>query len=146
MKILKPVLFFVLSVITTFLLASIVGTQVILAEVKSFGLDVSFADRISATFHDIVGLSSSLSILIAGAFLVAFVVAALCIRFIGGKRTNWYLAAGFTSLPSTLILIKTLMGGTLFAAARTGFGMLLFALCGLAGAWVFARLTQNRDV
>lgn len=146
MKKLKHILFFILSVMTTFLLASITGTQIILADIKSFGLDVSFSERVSATLHDIIGLSPSLSLLIGAAFLVAFVVAALCYRFLGGKRTYWYLAAGFTSIPATLLLIKTLMGGTLFAAARSGFGMLLIAICGLAGGWVFTRLTETRDV
>jgi len=145
MKKVKTGLIYILSVLCTFLLASIVGTQIVLADILSFGIEVSLSDRISATFHDIVGLAPTLSILIGAAFLVAFVVAALCTRFLGGKRMYWYLAAGFTSLPATLMLIKSMMGGTLFAAARTGFGMLLIALCGLAGAWVFVRLTQKRD-
>jgi len=144
MKKAKTGLVYILSVICTFLLASIVGTQIVLADILSFGIDVPLSERVSATFHDIVGLAPTLSILIAAALLVAFVVAALCIRFLGGKRMYWYLAAGFTSLPATLMLIKSLMGVTLFAAARTGFGMLLIALCGLAGGWVFARLTQKR--
>jgi ABC-type multidrug transport system permease subunit len=131
---------------TSFLLASIAGTQIILADIKSFGLGVSFSDRVSATLHDIIGLGPSLSIMIGAAFLVAFIVAALCYRFLGGKRTYWYLAAGFTSIPATLLLIKTLMGGTLFAAARGGLGMLLIAICGLAGGWVFARLTEKRGL
>ena len=144
MKKIKPILIFIFSVIVTFLMASILGTQIILADILSFGLDVTFSDRVSATIHDIVGLSQTLSILIAAALLVAFTVSALCTRFLGGNRKYWYLAAGFTSLPATLMIIKALMGGTLFAAARGGFGMLLFALCGLVGGWVFARLTQKR--
>jgi len=146
MKIIRIMLCFIISVVTSVLLASVVGTQLVLADVLSFGLDVSLSDRLSATFHDIIGLAPTLSILIAAAFLVAFLVAALCQRLLGGNRTYWYLAAGFTSLPATLMLIKLLMGGTLFAAARTGSGMLMIALCGLAGGWVFARLTQRRDI
>ena len=146
MKKTKLVLVFILSVLITFLLASIVGTQIILADIMSFGLDVSYPDRVSATIHDIIGLSPTLSILTGAAFLVAFLVAALCSRFLGGNRTYWYMAAGFTSIPVTLILVKALMGGTLFAAARGGFGMLLIAVCGLVGGWIFARLTQSEDI
>lgn len=142
----KVILVFVFSVICTFLLASIAGTQVVLADVSSFGLHVSFSDRVSATFHDIIGLSPTLSILITAALLVAFVAAAVCCRILGGNRTYWYLAAGLTSLPAALMLIKALTGGTLFAAARSGFGMLLIAFCGLAGGWVFARLSQKKDI
>ena len=146
MKIIKVLLVFIFSVLITFLLASIIGTQIVLADILSFGLDVSLSDRISATLHDILGLAPTLSILISAAFLVAFVVAALCKRLLGGNRAYWYLAAGFTSLPATLVLIKLIMGGTLFAATRTGFGMLLIAVCGLVGGGLFARLTKMRDV
>lgn len=139
----KQIIFgFLSAVLVTFLLASITGTQVVLAEILGFGLDVSLADRLSATFHDIVGLAPVLIILTGSAFLVAFPVAALCARFLDRSRTYWYLAAGFSSLPVTLILIKWFMGVTLFAAARTLSGMLLFALCGLVGGWLFARVTK----
>lgn len=146
MKIIKSMLYFMLAVAASYLSASIIGTQLVLADILSFGLDVSLSDRVSATIHDIVGLAGTLSILITAAYLVAFAVAALCIRFLGGNRTYWYLAAGFTSLPVALMLIKSLMGGTLFAAARTDFGMFVIAFCGLLGGWVFARLTQKRGV
>jgi hypothetical protein len=54
------------------------------------------------------------------------------------------MAAGLISLPASLMLIKSLLGGTPYAAARTDFGMVLIALCGLFGGWLFARLTQKR--
>lgn len=145
MKKIKTVMAFLLAVVMTFLLASIVGTQIVLSDIRSFGLIVSLPDRFSATLHDIIGLAPALSILVSAAFLVSFIIATLCTRFLGGKRTYWYLAAGFTCLPAALMLIKSTMGGTLFAAARTGSGMLLIALCGLLGGWVFARWSQKRD-
>ncbi|MBE9548191.1 MAG: hypothetical protein IMF09_02205 [Proteobacteria bacterium] len=146
MKFIPPFMHFMFAVLTTYLLASMVGTQLVLADILSFGLRVSLRDRLLATVHDLVGLMPALFLLITGAFLVAFVVAALCRRFLGGKQDWWYLAAGFTSLPAALMLIKYFMGATLFAAARTSFGMLLIALCGLAGGWVYTRLSQNRGV
>lgn len=146
MKKIRPVLIFIFSVIITTLLASVAGTQIVLSDVTSFGLEVSYSDRVSATIHDIVGLGPILSILITAAFLAAFLVAALCGKFLGGNRTYWYLVAGFTSIPATLTLIKELMGGTLFAAARSGSGMFLIALCGLAGSYLFTRLTRKKGV
>lgn len=143
MKRLKLALAFVASVIIGLLLASITGTQLVLADIRGFGLDVSLADRVSATAHDIVGLAPVLSILISTTFLIAFLIAAGCTRYLRGNRTYWYLAAGFMSLPASLYLIKMIMGATLFAAARSGTGMLLFALCGLIGGAVFAGLTQR---
>ncbi len=146
MKKTRIIIIFVVAVLTTYLLASIIGTQIVLTDILNFGLEVSLSDRVSATIHDIVGLAPVLSALISAALLVGFIVAIICKRFLGGNLTYWYLAAGFTSLPATIMLIKSVMGVTLFAAARTGWGMLLIALCGLVGGWLFARLTQKRDV
>ena len=136
-------LYFIATVLATFLLASIVGTQLVLADILGFGLVVSSADRVSATIHDIAGLATMLPILISVTFLLAFIIAESGRRIMSGKHTYWYMAAGLTSLPAALTLIKTLMGGTVFAAARTGFGMLLIALCGLIGGWLFARLVNR---
>jgi len=135
-------LYFFVAVLATFLLASIVGTQLVLADIQSFGLVVSLSDRVSATTHDIAGLATMLPILISVTFLLAFIIAESGRRITSGKRIYWYTAAGLTSLPASLTLIKTLMGGTVFAAARTGSGMLLIALCGLFGGWLFARLVN----
>ena len=143
MKLMKTMLYFIVAVLATFLLVSIVGTQLVLADILGFGLVVSSADRVAATIHDIAGLATMLPILISVTFLLAFIIAESGRRIMSGKRTYWYMAAGLTSLPAALTLIKTLMGGTVFAAARTGFGMLLIALCGLIGGWLFARLVNR---
>ena len=143
MKVIRTMLYFIVAVLATFLLASMVGTQLVLADIWSFGLVVSLSDRVSATIHDIAGLATMLPLLISVTFLLAFIIAESGRRILTGKRTYWYMAAGLTSLPAALTLIKTLMGGTVFAAARTGSGMLLFALCGLIGGWLFARLVNR---
>ena len=145
MKMIKTVPAFIITVLITFLLMSVAGTQIVLADILSFGLDVPLSDRVSATLHDIVGLAPALSVLVAVAFLLAFLVAALGKRILGGNRTYWYLVAGFTSLPIMLILIRSIMGGALFAAAQTGFGLFIMALCGLPGGYLFARLTIRSD-
>ena len=139
----KLALFFFSAVLLTLLLTSVAGTQLVLADIVSFGVEVPWSTRVTATGHDLIGLAPVMSVLISAAFLVAFGVAALCNRFTGSNRTGWYVAAGFTAVPVTLLLIKLAMGVTLFAAARSGLGMLLTALCGVAGAYLFARLTQS---
>ena len=144
-KILKTVLSFIAAVVAAYLLTSIVGTQFVLDDIQSYGLTVLPSDRIAATLHDIYGLVPVLLILVSAAFLIAFIIAALACRFVGGRRQYWYLAAGFTSLPVTMMLMKLTMGITPFAAAGTGFGLLLIALCGLAGGWVFTRLMQKKE-
>ena len=53
---LKTTLFFISAVIDAALLTSIVSTQLVLADVRSFGLEVSIGDRLDATIHDLIGL------------------------------------------------------------------------------------------
>lgn len=142
----KFVLFFFSAVMLTLLLTTVVGTQLVLSDIADFGINVHWSTRVTATGHDLIGLAPVMAALIGAAFVVAFGVAAMCHRFIGGNRTGWYLAAGFTAVPVTLLLIKLTMGVTLFAAARSDLGMFLTALCGVAGACLFARLTQPGGV
>ena len=145
MKILKTILAFITAVVVAHVLTSIMGTQFVLADIQGYGLAVSLSDRMAATLHDIIGVVPVMLILVAASFLIAFLVAALGFRFVKGRRQYWYLAAGFTSLPVTMVLMKSTMGITPFAAAGTVFGLFLIALCGLVGAWVYLRLTQERE-
>lgn len=145
MKKIKIILAFFIAAAVTHVLTSITGTQFVLADIQGYGLTVSMADRLAATAHDIVGLVPVMPILVSVTFLVAFVVAALGYRFIGGGRRYWYLAAGFASLPATMMLMKSTMGITAFAPAGSIPGLLLIALCGLAGAWVYVRLTPGKE-
>ena len=143
MSMLKTALFFISAVIDAALLTSIVSTQLVLADIKSFGLEVSIGDRLEATTHDLIGLMLPLLILIGLSFLVSFVIARYAVRIIGGNRTLWYMAAGFTSVPCAILIIKFVMGGTLLAAARTSLGMFLVACCCMAGGWIFAFLSSR---
>lgn len=144
MKMTKTSLAFIVAVCVAYLLTSVLGTQFVLADIQSYGLPVSLPDRLAASLHDIHGLVPVLLMLVSAAYLVGFIIAALGRRLLGGQRQYWILAAGFASLPVAMMLMKTTMGITPFALAGTGSGLLLIALSGLAGAWVFARLTQNR--
>lgn len=145
MRVAKTILAFILAIATSHVLTSIVGTQFVLSDIRGYGLTVSLSDRLAATLHDIYGLVPILPMLIGATYLVAFIMAALGHRFLHGERSIWYMAAGFTSLPLTMKLIKFTMGVTPFAAAGTVPGMLLIALCGVAGASLFARLTLKKE-
>ena len=136
----KTIVIFVAAVVFAATLTSIVSTQLVLADIQSFGLAVSLGDRLQATLHDLLGLALPLVMLIGLSFLVAFFVARNAIRMIGGNKMIWYMAAGFTSVPAGIFLIKYFMGGTLLASARTSLGMLLVACCCMSGGWLFAHL------
>lgn len=139
----KTIAFFLIAVVDAAILISIVSTQLVLADVQSFGLEVSAADRLQTTLADLLGLAVSLLMLIGLSYLIAFTIARYAIRMIGGNRMLWYLAAGLTSVPAGIVLIKFFMGGTLLASARTPLGMTLIACCSMAGGWVYAYLTAR---
>jgi hypothetical protein len=139
----KTVLFFIMAVVDAAILTSIVSTQLVLADVKYFGLDVTMGDRVNATIHDLLGVGPALLMLIGLSFLVAFVIARYAHRHIGGNRALWFSAAGFLSMPSALLLLKMAMGGTLLASARTSLGMFLVACCCMAGGYGYAWVTER---
>lgn len=138
----KTVIVYFAAVICAVFLVSIVSTQLVLADIQGFGLEVSLRDRLQATAHDLLGLAVPLLLLIGLSFIVSFVIAYNLHRFLGGNRTLWYTAAGFTSVPVALLLIKYFMGGMLLASARTSPGMFLIACCSMAGGWLFAYLSS----
>lgn len=141
----KTVLFFVAAVIDTTILVSVVSTQLVLADVSSFGLTVTMGDRVATTLQDLLGLGPALLILVSCSFVVALPIAHFAHRKFGGNRMWWFSAAGFSSLPAAIVLIKLAMGGTLLASARTPLGMFLVALCSMAGGWFYAWLGARFD-
>ena len=149
LRMVKLVLSFIASVIVASVLTSVFITQFNLAEVAGFGLQVSFSDRLTATAHDVIGLSQvgvipPLPMVIASSNLVGFIVAALCHRFFRGVRIYWYMLAGFVSFPTALFIIAAELGGMMLAPARATFGMFVVALCSMTGGWLFARLSAKK--
>ena len=139
----KTVFFLRMTVVDASILTSIGSTQLVLADVTGFGLDVTIGDRLNATIHDLIGVGPALLMLIGISFLVAFIVAGYAHRMIGGSRAVWFSAAGFLSVPCALLLLKMAMGGTLLAAARTSLGMFLIACCCMAGGYGYAWITER---
>jgi hypothetical protein len=141
----QTVLVFFVAVLLSTVLASTVGTQLVLSEIRGFGLETTLQERLVFTLHDMTGFGPSLYVLIGVTFLIAFLFAALAMRMLGGNRIYWYMAAGFSSLPLALLLIRLIMGVSVFAASRTLSGILLVALCGMCGGWLFERMTRKGE-
>ena len=138
----KTIGLFIASVSIAAAMTSLVSTQLVLADLNDFGISVSLVDRIVATATDLLGLGITLVVLIAPSYLIGFTIAKYAHKFIGGNRKLWYAAAGFSSFPITLFLIKYFMGVTLLASARTSWGMLLAGLCCMLAGWLFATFTS----
>jgi hypothetical protein len=140
---LKTIIVFIFTTLIATLLVCIVSTQIILADVQTFGLNVTNDVRLNATLDDLIGLGPVLYILISIGFLIGFIVAKYAHKYLGGNRTLWYIASGCTTFPITTYLIQYSMGLTLVASVRTPMGLFLATLCCIFSAWLFALLSSK---
>ena len=138
---LKTIIVFIFTTLIATLLVCIVSTQIILADVQTFGLNVTNDVRLNA--DDLIGLGPVLYILISIGFLIGFIVAKYAHKYLGGNRTLWYIASGCTTFPITTYLIQYSMGLTLVASVRTPMGLFLATLCCIFSAWLFALLSSK---
>jgi hypothetical protein len=139
MKISKAIFAYLLAVVATTVLGSVAATQFILAELRTMQVEVPFGVRIETTVHDVIGMSPTFAPIVAGALLVAFLVAALLTRFVPLPDRRWYLVGGFVAIIAALLLIKAVLGGTPIAGARDTLGLVSQGIAGLLGGWIFAK-------
>tara|TARA_R110001632_G_scaffold48305_4_gene121759 strand:+ start:660 stop:1127 length:468 start_codon:yes stop_codon:yes gene_type:complete len=142
----KTIVLFIFTTLIATLLVCIVSTQIVLADVQSFGLNVSHDVRLNTTLDDLIGLGPVLYILITSGFLIGFIIAKYAHKYLGGNRTLWYVAAGCTTFPLTTYIIQYSMGLTILAAVRTPMGLFLATLCCIFSAWLFAFLSSRSHI
>ena len=145
MKFVHVIFAYVLAVVATTVLGSVAATQFILAELRTMQVAVPFSVRIETTVHDIVGMGPTFAPIVAGALLVAFLVAALLTRFKPLPDRRWYLVGGFIGIIAALLLVKAVLGGTPIAGARGTLGLMSQGMAGLFGAWLFAQLCPENE-
>jgi len=133
---------YAIAVIVATIITCILATQIVLAEISSFGLPISLMDRLHSTVHDILGLTPKLIPMIGASFFVAFLVCGLLLRWVKGPRGFWYAIAGAAAITTLLIGLKLGMGAIPLAGVRHLSGLLGAALCCAIGGWCFARLSE----
>lgn len=135
----------IFAALTTSIIGSIFSTQFVIASLQDIDVNIPLATRLSMTIDDLAILQS-LGLLTAACFVVAFIIAALCQRFIGGNRTLWHIIAGATALMTALLIMKAVLLITPIAGTRSTLGFMSFGLAGAIGGWVFALITSaNAD-
>ena len=132
------------AVATAAVLGCIASTQFVLAGLVGFGLEVSPADWLAATVHDVVGMGPLYAQIAAVAFVPAFGIAAILLRWVPGARSFWFAVAGAAAIVVAILIIRFFVGGTVIGGARTFLGLAAQALaCGVAG-WLFALLADRK--
>ena len=133
---------FIAAVVFASILASIFSTQFVIAGLHSIGADVSLNTRLTMTAKDF-GILQTLGLAIFGACLVAFTVAGIVIKTVGGNRIFWYVFAGLSSVTCLLLVMSWHLQLMPIAGARSNLGLAFQALAGGCGGWLFSKLTRR---
>lgn len=129
------------GVVATALLCSVLSTQFVIAALQDIEVMIPMAVRLQMTVKDLAILQALVPA-ISACFLVGFIVAALCVRWIGGHRTLWYVLAGISALLSFYMLLNLILELMPIAGARTTAGMVAQGLAGGVGGWIFASISS----
>jgi hypothetical protein len=143
-KILHYILAFIISILIASVLACIFSTHFVLEGLHGIGVEINLTDRLLMTIFDL-GMIRILGIVFACCFLAAFIVAAICHRFLPGNRTFWFSVGGATSIGVLLFSFDVFLGGMPIAGARTLPGLFFQCLAGGLGGWLFAKMSSLQD-
>lgn len=139
----KTLLAWFLASLFAYLLASLVATQSVVAQLMGMGIPISLGERLQMSAKDLAGMSQMLLPLIAAGFLVALSTAGLLSRWKPGWRVYLFVLAGFIALITIHTALEMMFDITLVAVARSPTGQLLQGLAGAAGGWLFTRLKPS---
>jgi len=121
---------------------SVIQTQFNLAAIQAAGAPVPFDLRLLATLQDLVGFAPMLAGIAAGAFLVAFVVAAPLVRRWPRHGAKLYTLAGAVAITTAILLMNALLPITVIGATRSLPGLVALGASGALGGRVYARLAR----
>ncbi len=142
---LRPVLAYVAAVLTAAALGSVIQTQFNLAALARLGIDIPLPVRISTTLADLAGFAPRYAGLVAAAFAVAFALAELVVRLLGGWHHVVSVLAGIGAIAAALALMNTALPMTPIAAARSLEGIAALAVAGGIGGTVYHALATPPD-
>lgn len=120
-----------------YLVGTVIATQVILAKVQELGLPVTFRDRLGASGHDILGMTSSYFPLLLITLLIAMPVAVQLCRLIPRAHVYLFMLIGASAVVALHLIVKEVFGGNEFAAVREVHGLLLQGIAGACGGYLF---------
>lgn len=133
---------FVLAVAVTYLLAVISASQHVAASLEGMGAEVGFGTRLEMIVHDLGGMATSFLPMLVIGFVIAFGVAALLLKWLPRYRYLLYTLAGAVAMASIHLALHAAFDITPVAVARSTGGLLVQALCGAVGGYLYARTTR----
>lgn len=131
------------AVAVGYLLAVLTATQTVIHALAGMGVPVGLSGRVAMSLQDVRGMAGMFLPLVAFAYLVAFLAAALLTRWLARWRTALYALAGATALVMIHVTLNLAFGLTPVAAARTAGGLALQALAGGIGGLAYLYLARR---
>lgn len=122
------------GVLLAYVAGSVLGTQVVLNNVASMGLEVTLAMRWSSSLSDVSGLAGTLLPLMAIALLPGWLI----LNWLGRRPTTpvasaWYILTGAMGIAVLHPTLNWVFGVDVFAPARTMSGLFGQAVAGGLG-------------
>ena len=136
MHLIKLSVYFVVSVVVSYTLASLAHTQQVQAGLLRLGVRIPFRDRLDMFIGDWVGLYMYLLVIAIG-LLIAFGVMALINRVVPVHATFLFALGGALAMLCILVSMRELASLTPIAGARGVLGMTLQCLAGAIGGALF---------
>ncbi len=130
----RTVISLTFGILLAYTAGSVLGTQWVLSNVASMGLDVTLAMRLSSSLSDLSGLLGTLLPLMAIALLPGWLI----LDWIGRRPTKtvapaWYVLTGVAGIAILHPALNWVFGVDVFAPARTMLGLLGQAVAGGLG-------------
>ena len=140
---LQRVLAFIVAVLGGYVFAVLAYSQLNLSNLTDMGVTVDLADRFGTFTHDVVSMTSMYLPIMTVALLVAFLLAALVLRWVPHLRTLGYVLAGATGMFAVILFFKVGMGTHPIAVTRTLVGLVSQGLAGAVAGLVYVCVSHR---
>ena len=144
MRIVRIVVSWLIAVVVTTVLISIIHSLRIQHGLAELGIELPMALRLQTVGRDFVGLAPALGGVVAIALAIGFVIAALLKSRLPALAFIAYPLAAAAAVWVALAAMHYSYDITPIAGARGTFGLPSFALAGAFGGWIFARRMKSR--
>jgi hypothetical protein len=136
---------FLAAVILAFVVASLLHSQFVMAELSKVGVEILFNDRLSMSIDDLLGLYPTYGVVIAVSYFISFIVANLLIKRFKLFPYVTYCLAGGVGITVALLTMHPILEVTLLAGARSTLGFLCQSLAGAMGGAMFAHFRSQQQ-
>ncbi|HET8816341.1 MAG TPA: hypothetical protein VFM61_02715 [Pseudidiomarina sp.] len=134
---------FLVALVVASITAAIIQTQFNIAALQDWSVEIDWALRKEATFHDIINFSPTFAIILGTSLLFSLPIAYFIDRRRPTAEPIWFVVGGAAGLWVAFLIVDALLPmPTLIAVNRTIPGLMSMVACGAFAGYVFARISN----